>query len=572
MEYVIGLVIIFLGLITYSLIMRKRIYDEVSRLEAWKMEVMNRPVTEEISRVKALNLTGQAEEKFESWRKTWDEIVTQELPKAEEMLFDAEEAVDKYRYNKAKKINAETSDLLKWIDEQIDTLLAELQELLGSEEQNRVDNEELRYTFKQLKKRLLTERHTFGKAEEHIEAQLGEIEKRFTDVETETEQGNYFQAREIVLEIKERLTDVHEKTKLIPNLLTDCQTHIPSQIQELRSGFIEMVEQDYVLSHLAVEEELEKMEEQLVEYEKLVEKAEIAKVKDDIADMKENIEQIYDALEKEAISKQIVLQDEPTLEPVLERLKEQVAATKEESMFVQMSYHLTEKDLETQHRLEKDLNYMMKKYYEVRHRIEENDLPATKLRHDLEEIAKKVNEMKETHKDIQEMLQTLRKDEIEAREKLREMNKKLLEVNRLVRKSTLPGVPKYFWSQTASANDSLQAVEEKLEEKPLDMASIRRYLDEAVGKVNNVYEEITHMLDQAALAEKVIQYGNRYRSQYPFVAARLIEAEEAFRACQYEQSLEIAASSLQELDPDVLSKVSQLLEKNEKELLLKGEE
>lgn len=556
MEYVIGLVIVILGLITYSLVMRKGVYDEVFRLETWKMEIINRPVTEEISRVKGLNLTGQAEEKFESWRQTWDEIVTQELPKVEELLFDAEEAAEKYRFGKAKKINAETNQLLEWIDEQIDTLLAELQELLGSEEQNRVDIEELRQAFKLLKKRLLTERHSYGEAAIHIEDVLKGIEIRFIEVEKATEEGNYFEAREVVLDMKHTLIEIQEKVEVIPDLLTDCQTHIPNQIEDLRSGFSEMEEQGYVLSHLAVEEELMNMESKLPEYEQLLQNGEVTKVHEEITDIKENIEQIYDALEKEVIAKQVLLKNGPLLEPTLEKLREEVAATKEESAFVQMSYQLTEKDLETQHRLEKELQQSLKKHQDILDRLEDNSLPASKLRHDLEELSKKIDEIKETHKQFQEMLHTLRKDEREAKQQLHDMHRKLLEANRLVRKSKLPGIPKSFWSQIASAADSLQTVEDKLEEKPLDMSTIRGYLKDASSNVNTVYTEITEMLAKAELAEKVIQYGNRYRSKHPFVAAKLIEAEEFFRACRYDAAYETAIATLEEIDPDVLQKVN----------------
>ena len=42
------------------------------------------------------------------------------------------------------------------------------------------------------------------------------------------------------------------------------------------------------------------------------------------------------------------------------------------------------------------------------------------------------------------------------------------------------------------------------------------------------------MMENARLAEKVIQYGNRYRSQYPSVSKALTEAEKSFRDFDYQ--------------------------------------
>lgn len=49
-------------------------------------------------------MTGQTEELFERWRNQWDDVVTVKLPDLEEMLFDAEEHTDRYRFKKAKEV------------------------------------------------------------------------------------------------------------------------------------------------------------------------------------------------------------------------------------------------------------------------------------------------------------------------------------------------------------------------------------------------------------------------------------------------------------------------------------
>ncbi|MDE5052330.1 hypothetical protein NDK25_08275 [Niallia taxi] len=39
------------------------------------------------------------------WRADWDGIVADQLPELEELLFDTEESIDKYKFGKAKELN-----------------------------------------------------------------------------------------------------------------------------------------------------------------------------------------------------------------------------------------------------------------------------------------------------------------------------------------------------------------------------------------------------------------------------------------------------------------------------------
>lgn len=81
----------------------QRVYDVVDRLETWKMDIMNRNVASELGRIKQLNLSGETQDKFESWKARWEQIIAKELPDIEEYLLDAEEAADRYRFSNSKK-------------------------------------------------------------------------------------------------------------------------------------------------------------------------------------------------------------------------------------------------------------------------------------------------------------------------------------------------------------------------------------------------------------------------------------------------------------------------------------
>src|SRR5690606_2690237 len=175
MEIIIGIIVVVGVVAIFGFYSRKKIYTEVDRLEAWKIDMMNRTVTDEIAKVKELNMTGQTEELFERWRKQWDEVVTVALPDVEELLFDSEDLADKYRFGKAKRVLAQIEAILNDAETNIATILEELKELVGSEEKNRIEVEELNKLYRDLKKSLLAHRHTYGRTETLLETILEEI-------------------------------------------------------------------------------------------------------------------------------------------------------------------------------------------------------------------------------------------------------------------------------------------------------------------------------------------------------------------------------------------------------------
>ncbi|UTW70919.1 hypothetical protein KHA80_16140 [Anaerobacillus sp. HL2] len=76
-----------------------------------------------------------------------------------------------------------------------------------------------------------------------------------------------------------------------------------------------------------------------------------------------------------------------------------------------------------------------------------------------------------------------------------------------------------------------------------------------------MYNLITLTIEQALAAERVIQYGNRFRSNYSFIHEELVEAEDAFRRYQYEKALEIAYKAIEKVDLTCTRKINCLNEK-----------
>ncbi|UII55191.1 septation ring formation regulator EzrA [Cytobacillus spongiae] len=559
MEYIIAGIALLIVLFLTGYVLKKKHYKEIDRLEAWKIDITNRPVLDEMSKVKQLNMTGQTEELFERWRNEWDEIVTVQLPDLEELLFDAEECIDKYRFSKAKQVQLALEKQLTETEEKIKNIILELNELVGSEEKNRTEIEELKEAYRELKKTLLAHRHSFGKAEARIEAELEQVATKFQAFEDHTANGNYLEAREIVFSIQELLGKIEDKMDTIPEFLVECQSKIPNQINELKDGYREMLDQGYLLDHIQLEKEIEQLEKELSTYLDYVEKAILDDVSKGLEDIKESVELLYDLLEKEVHAKHYVNKHEEQAISNLHLTKVENEKLKHEIYDVQQGYHLPDSELEGQKQLDKKITQLSKRFELLQHKVVNEGSAHTLLSEELQEIEGEIQTIQNEQMNLSEKLQALRKDELTARESIQDLSKQITETIRLVSKSNIPGLPKDYKYLMDDARESIQNVKARLDEKPIDIPSVQKYLEIAEMTVEKVVTLTTEMIENVVLAEKLIQYGNRYRSKYTSIDEGLREAEQAFRSYDYHTALEQAASAIEQVEPGALKKIESML-------------
>ncbi|MDQ0413016.1 septation ring formation regulator EzrA [Mesobacillus stamsii] len=559
MKYIIGGIAILIILFLIGYFMKRKFYSEVDRYESWKIDIMNRPVLDEMSKVKQLNMTGQTEELFERWRREWDELVTSKLPSIEDYLFDAEEYIDKYRFNKAKESLAVIDRRLTETEDKIKKILGELNDLVGSEEKNREEIDGLKEYYRENKRNLLAHRHSFGNAETSLEAMLAEIQSKFIEFDDKTENGNYLEARETVLSIQSMLDQVSAKMELIPVLLHECQSVIPAKLDELKDGVKQMKEKGYVLDHLNADREIEEFSNELASYLGMLEMGEVENAEQGIHALKERLEKLIDMLEEEVLAKQYIASTEQIAKEVLVKAITENKTLQEETKHIQESYHLTERELSAQTQVEQQIKGLLKRFELIDHRITGNDTAQSVIKSELQEAKEQLDQLVEEQKRLLEKLNALREDELAAREKVSGLTKKISELIRIVSKSNMPGLSQEYQYLLEDAHESIKQVHEQLEKKPLDIPAVQQYLEIAVLTVEKLDNSTQEIVETVVLAERVIQYGNRYRSRYPSVERGLREAEERFRNYDYREALEQAATSIEEVDPGAMKKIEIML-------------
>ncbi len=560
MELILTILIIVVAFILVGIFMRRKVYQRVDALEEKKVYLMNRRVAEELGKIRHLNLSGETEELFESWREEWDRINHQTFASLEDDLLEAEESAEKYRFRKAFHILSASGEKLDRVEDTIDEIFAEVERLLHSEQNSREEAKALEPRIKEIRKKVLENGYQLGKAEVVFEVELDDIQAELQRFEQLSDEGNYSEAQALVHELKDRLDELDRKTGEFPELYRACKQTIPEELDQLQNGLRQMRDEGFRIQHLGIDKEINSLHEALLTFIDQLNQGSDEGIRAHMEEVQTRITEIYDELEKEAMAKKYVLENESKLDEKMEHAKNLFEETQENVAAVKENYHLNENKQEQQKELKESLDDLDKAANEIKGMLDDENKAYSSIQESIEAWLVQFENWEGPQAAFDYYLHNLRKDELEARDRIKQLKVHIFTVKQKLQKHNLPGVPNYLVDLVDQARELIEQGSENIEEQPLDMDRASEMLDEAEKCVDKAVEQTDLLIEQAELAERVIQYANRYRSQYPLLAANIAEAEAEFLDYEYERALEKAAKSLEEIEPGALKRIEEFIE------------
>ncbi|KYG58190.1 septation ring formation regulator EzrA [Planococcus maritimus] len=559
MEYIIIAVIILLALLIVGMVFRKQHNAEIERLEQLKLQLKKKPIMEELTKVKQLNLNGQTEEMFERWRNKWDEIMDVDIPKIDATLYDAEESIKRFNFPKASKLEKQAEVKIDDADQQIAVIFAELDELIGSEEKNRSEMDLIQDKYVRARKNLLAHKSSYGAAAEPLEKRLESFVQRFEEYDQLTDEGNYLRAREMVINLSSDSAQAFMLVDDIPMMLTEIDGKIPQDLAQLRLGKQEMEEQSYYLNHLGLTEKIEEIEQELIVLKKQLDSLEVSDSKNQVDKIKDRIDAMYELLEKEVAAKHYIDQHLMDTERHLQVVARDTQELEEESRYVQHSYKITDQEAAIPKTCLEKVQQLAKRFELLSARLEEDQSAYSSLQDELMHIREDLSIVDSTQMDFTDALKNLRVEENKARIHVEELRRRLQETDRMLHKANIPGIPEDMDVRLEEAEEHLFVAMRALREVPLNMKLVDNYMEQAETSITDVEIKAKEMVENVLLVERIIQYGNRYRKTNPQLHAHLLEAEESFRQMRYTKALEEAATAVENFEPGSMKRIEVLV-------------
>ncbi|HJE02037.1 MAG TPA: septation ring formation regulator EzrA [Staphylococcus auricularis] len=545
---IIIIILIAAGVLFY---MRSNKSQIIEKAETRKTEVAQLPYEDSVSRLSELELTGEIQEKHDQFKQLTLESETQYLAPVEEKLHDAETYLDKFKFSQAQSEVDEAHELMDKYEANYRQINEEIDEILTINQNSDQLYEQSKTQYREMKRDVLANRHQYGEAAEPLEEEIDGLAPELEQYESLKEEGNYLEAHEHIKNLKNDMTYLRKDMSEIPSLIKEAQKELPGQFQDLKYGCRDLKVEGYDLDHVKIDSTLQTLKTELSFVEPMISRLDLDEADSKLNSINDRLDEMYDLIEHEINAKNTVEETKETITDNLFRAKEMNYTLQTEIDYVRENYYIDENDLQNVRQFENEIQNLISVYDEILKEMAKSAVRYSEVEDNLEYIKEHVDVINDKQEKLQNHLIQLREDESEAEDSLLRIQSKKEEFYRKLLGSNLPSVPERFIIMKNEIDYEVREINKKFDVRPLHVQQLKDKVSKAVVQMNKFEEEATDVLVNAAYAEKLIQYGNRYRKDYSSIDKSLNEAERLFKNNRYKRSIEIAEQALEDVEPGV---------------------
>lgn len=454
-----------------------------------------------------------------------------------------------------KKVNTS----LDQFEEKIAEISQGFDELLKSNELNATHSEELQKKYQTLRKQVLTQSFSYGPATDKLEDELSEIANLLDNEKQLTSKGDHIEASQILDDIKIKLGLITDQLKVIEPLFHDLNEVFPGQVDEIKFVFQKLDKQhfkfndDIVALIQEVQKEIEESNEKLGELN-------FDAVNTNNEDIKQRIDDLYETLTLEIDGKRDVLKEQ---KPVLDYLNHAVFQHNRLDKRIQKlqeSYILTDKTLDTFKNNFNTLNEVRREYDSDVQSIADKQVIFSQVRNDFKDIVKELDEIETNEKDINDELNQMLTSEQIARNSVDEYAKRLEIQKKMIEQLRLNGLPDDYLDYFYMVYDEINKLYDDLDADQINMEDISKAVIITQEDLNNLVEKTSKLKYNVQLAEKLLQYANRYATKNKEFSDELAHARSLFDDdYNYQESVDVISKALEEVESGSVDRIKETI-------------
>lgn len=545
---IIVIILIFVGVLFY---MRSNKSQMIEKAETRKSKVEQLPYDESLSQLSELTLTGEMKSTYNNLKQNSLDSKNQYLLPVEEKIHQAEGLLDKFKFSQAQTEIDEAHELMDKYEENYNELNSYVENVLELHKDSDHLYEACKVDYREMKRDVLANRHQFGEAAEPLEQEIESFVQEMETYESLKAEGNYNQAHEHIKTLNEDMNYLKKDMDEIPELIREAQKELPGQFQDLKYGCRDLKVEGYDLDHVKIDSSLQTLKTELSFVEPMISRLELDEANDKLNSINDRLDEMYELIEHEVKAKNEVEETKEIITDNLFRAKEMNYTLQTEIEYVRENYYINESDVQNVRQFENEIQSMISVYDEILREMAKSAVRYSEVQDNLKYIEEHVDVINEKQEKLQNHLIQLREDEAEAEENILRIQSKKEEVYRKLLASNLPSVPERFIIMKTEIDYEVREVNKKFSVRPIHVKQLKDKVSKVVLQMNKFEDEATDVLVNAVYAEKLIEYGNRYRKESSNIDKSLNEAERLFKNNRYKRSIEISEQALESVEPGV---------------------
>ncbi|HDC3654545.1 TPA: septation ring formation regulator EzrA [Staphylococcus aureus] len=551
---IIVIILIAVGVLFYLRSNKRQIIEKAIER---KNEIETLPFDQNLAQLSKLNLKGETKTKYDAMKKDNVESTNKYLAPVEEKIHNAEALLDKFSFNASQSEIDDANELMDSYEQSYQQQLEDVNEIIALYKDNDELYDKCKVDYREMKRDVLANRHQFGEAASLLETEIEKFEPRLEQYEVLKADGNYVQAHNHIAALNEQMKQLRSYMEEIPELIRETQKELPGQFQDLKYGCRDLKVEGYDLDHVKVDSTLQSLKTELSFVEPLISRLELEEAKDKLANINDKLDDMYDLIEHEVKAKNDVEETKDIITDNLFKAKDMNYTLQTEIEYVRENYYINESDAQSVRQFENEIQSLISVYDDILKEMSKSAVRYSEVQDNLQYLEDHVTVINDKQEKLQNHLIQLREDEAEAEDNLLRVQSKKEEVYRRLLASNLTSVPERFIIMKNEIDHEVRDVNEQFSERPIHVKQLKDKVSKIVIQMNTFEDEANDVLVNAVYAEKLIQYGNRYRKDYSNVDKSLNEAERLFKNNRYKRAIEIAEQALESVEPGVTKHIEE---------------
>ena len=521
--FILAVILIIVTIVIIKRNQNKKYKKEIEELDIRKNNLIGVPVLSEITKVKELIKTDNLKNKLDDWDNTFTTIRDEKIPELTDLISEADFLIDRKDYKQAVKKITNIEIEINSLKKKTDHLLEEVKLITNSEERNRALITKLKIVYREDQNKFERSKKEYGVIADYLEKEIDNIDDLFAKFEKAMDNNDYVSVEKKINLLDDKITKLGKLLEDIPTIVLMATVLVPNKIDEAITYYYRMKRDGYPLDYLNVEY--------------------------NIKEIKNKIDNIIENLKKLELGESII-----ELKTFIEYFNELYNDFDLQIDDIKYNYNLSDEDINKFSILNKNLEKINQDYKILVDQGKMKTFAYSKLVDELNGLSLKLSRLQDDLDFQLRSITSMKDDETRAREQLATIENLLKKAKYRLKDYKIPVIPSGYYIELTEAQDAIREIIKELDRKPIVIKILNIRVDTARDLVFKIYNKTNDMIKIASMSEKIIIYGNRYRSSYEEIDIALTKAEELFKRGKYKESLDLSMKSLSFIDKNVTEK------------------
>ncbi|OIM96639.1 septation ring formation regulator EzrA [Pediococcus acidilactici] len=547
-------ILVYLGIVAYQRYLLKQVDELLNR----KADISESPIRQKLMEVSSMNLTGSSAVGLDNIRNDYQEIIDHRLPEVEDIANHSRQNINDMKIFEARKDITTVSETLDAIEEETKRLNDQLDNIQRIDQEQRDAVKVLRMKYQEIGKQLLDQNLSLGPSIDLLEEKLSRLNDDFDTFNQTVDAGDHEKAEGQLKKLKASTSEIEAEIKAIPSLYDELTNLFPSQIEEVRDGYDQLINHNYAFENDTVKDEIKAIKAKINDNLETLSNLRLDAVRANNKAIEIRIDELYDILQTEIDARKSVEHNFNVITRFLDHAEKQNKVLLSEIARLDQSYVLNDDQLNLGQVLEGQLNDIRNEHDRDTERITNQPVVYSEIVERLKEENEQLTEIEDRQAALNSELQEMVDSEKDARTRLQQYDNEIHNIRRHVETLNLPGIPEGYMDYFFVVSDEIEKVGSDMNQVRINMGMINRELDMVSTDIQTLIKKTSDLTDDAAISEAAIQYANRYRHTDEEVAAASQQAQKLFdKDHRYNESLSVISKALDKVEPGAIENITE---------------